>query len=370
MATPPRFTVAGPKPTVIASGERSSASDLTYSTPSTTTFSAPIRSPSTSACGAPRLAAQVATGRRVPPPARCDAVHLDAELADRDAGRRLAVAVLEHRSRRAGVRGAVAGAHRIEHQVVRCAARAAAPEAVGALRRQVREPAELVDTLDLDRHPPVAARPGEDRTVQAGQDVDVALAGRPHRADAIGHVRVEHGDEAGHALDVLLEHDVGVGQVEVRLGGRRVVDLDGERSQVGDGGVVRSAGERCERGPRRERLEAGEAGGSLERGRAPALRRLVDARRRLGGRRDAARRVGRRRSWLRRCGRRRWEGRHRRCSRGRGACAVRRTGRCGAGIGGFGVTARRAGCDEQTDHDGGAHATSSFGRPAPSRSTH
>ena len=129
---------------------------------------------------------------------------LDREAALRAARWHVAAGVVLTNTGRAGPaeRGAVAGACRVEQQVVRairsCALRQKQP---GGLRRQVREPSVRVRAADRRASrlglPPDQARIG--RLSEARMSM-IARARRAHRADPVGHVGLEHGDEAGDRL--------------------------------------------------------------------------------------------------------------------------------------------------------------------------
>ena len=120
----------------------------------------------------------------------------------------------------------------------------------------------------------VAAAVGEDRVVEAGEQVDVLGASGADVADRVGVRGVEHGGEAGHALDDLLVHDVGLVETGLWMRVDPVVDLDDQR--------------------RPRRVGAGSATGTPVNG-------CSDRRgRRRGGRRRGGRRRGERRRWPRR----------------------------------------------------------------------
>ena len=64
----------------------------------------------------------------------------------------------------------------------------------------------------------IAAAPGEQRSLQPTEQVDVLGPPRPDRPDGVGAGGVEHGGEAGADLDDLLEHDVGGVETALRAG--------------------------------------------------------------------------------------------------------------------------------------------------------
>ena len=75
----------------------------------------------------------------------------------------------------------------------------------------------------------VATAVGEDRVVEAGEQLHVLGASGADVADRVGVRRVEHGGETGHSLDDLLVHDVRLVETGLRMRVDTVVDLDDQR---------------------------------------------------------------------------------------------------------------------------------------------
>ena len=195
------------------------------------------------------LRPQVGAGRSVPRPLDADAVHRHRERRVGAGGDRR-----RWRPRRIDRTRAVAPGRRRSPSPAAHAgssSRLCGPGSVGraavarrVLGAEVDEHSRSRGRGDPLRDARVGAREREDRPVHRRQQVEIAGSGRPHRAELRRQVAVEQGDEPADALDVDLEH--GVGLVESPLRPRRavVVDLHRQHRPLGDGRVGRQTGER------------------------------------------------------------------------------------------------------------------------------